>query len=346
MMSHTLQSLAGRDSFLADHSSTAEQKMFNALGLLVFVITLVTLSSTAYALYLINQTRHEGPLSSKLVIYIAVPLVTIVWSLIVFNFYRFSLSSSSSLRNSFGLKNITRLLIEIFFGLMIGITVSVPISVSISHEELKDGLLDKDLTAINVIESGIDKKYESELEKIYIDIASSARNANIANERLSRIEKLKATSEKTLNEAKANSEDLDNKLSDAKNKAVEIRKKITQEKIDIENFIKANDGLITNLQKALSQHKYLIMLITVFICLILIFPSIYQSYYIPGIYDHLVEYKNHIVLAKHGVLPHAHSIFIKENEVKVPYNTLPEEILREKIKDLNDHFNQVNDKLK
>lgn len=341
-MRRLLQFLAGRDSFLASHSSAAELRMFDALGLLVLVITIVTFSSTAYALYLINQDRNDGSLGYKFILYIGVPLATLVWTLIVFNAYRFLLSSSISLKNSFGLRKLSRLLVEIFFGAIIGITLSVPISVSISHDELKDLFLNHEFQSINDIQLGIDKKYHSELEQLYLTIAVTSKNFLDSSDRLNRIEKLNNISETTLNDAKNNVEESNLKLSEAKEKVQNLREKITKEKQDVENFIKNNDGLITNLQKALFQNKYLVILITLFICITLIFPSIYQAYYVPGIYDFLVEYHNHIILAKKGILPHANSIFIKENEVKVAYNTLPEELLREQIKGLKERFHKEN----
>jgi hypothetical protein len=348
-MRHLLRSLAGRDSFLADHSSTAEQKMFNALGLLVLVITLVTFASTAYALFLINQDRNpDSPgfhFGFKFAAYFAAPLITVTWSLIVFNFYRFSLSSSTAIKNSGGIKNMTRLLIEIFFGIMFGITLSVPISVSISHEELKDSLLGKELSVITTLEEGVDQKYQKELQDIYLEIAIASNRLNIDTERVTRIEKLKQSADSPLNEAKATLEESTQRLDKAKQKAIELRENMAAEKKFIEKSVRSNDGLITNLQKALAQNKYLIILITLFICTILIFPSIYQAYYIPGIYDHLVEYKNHIVLAKHGVLPHANSIFIKTDEVKVAYNMLPEELLREEVRMLNESFKKEQSEL-
>lgn len=345
-MRRLLQFLAGRDSFLASHSSDAELRMFDALGLLVLVITIVTFSSTSYALYLINQDRNDGGLGYKFVLYIGVPLATCVWTLIVFNAYRFLLSSSLTLKNSFGLKKISRLLIEIFFGLMIGITLSVPISVSISHDELKDLFLNHELQSINDIQLGIDKKYHTELNQLYSIIATASKSYYDFNDRLIQTEKLKNVSEIYISAIKIDVEEANQKLQDAKEKVKKLREKITKEKQDVENFIKNNDGLITNLQKALFQNKYLVILITLFICIILIFPSIYQAYYVPGIYDFLVEYHNHISLAKRGILPHANSVFIKEDEVKVAYYTLPQELLRKNIKELKDSFYKENNSTK
>lgn len=344
-MRYTLQSLAGRDSFLADQSSTSEQKMFNALGLLVFVITLVTLSSTAYALYLINQHRGSSNFGHYFALYFVAPLTTIAWTLIVFNFFRFTLSSSSGIKNSFEIKNVTRLLISIFFGLIIGITISVPISVSISHEELKDSLLGEEVSIINQLEDGIDQKYQDQLIKGYQAIVIASNQFTNDKDRVERLSKLKNAPESQISEATTNSEQSAQKLSDVKAVVDKLRAQIKAEKMSVEQSVKANDGLITNLLKALAQNKYLIILIALFICTIIIFPSIYQAYYVPGIYDHLIEYKNHIVLARHGVLPHAHSIFIKTDEVKVAYNTLPEELLREEIKILKESFKKEQSQL-
>lgn len=344
-MRHILQSLAGRDSFLAAHSSISEQKMFNALGLLVFVITILTFSSTAYALYLINQNSANLNIGHFFAIYIVAPLTTIAWTLIVFNFYRFSLSSSSGIKNSFGIKNVTRLLISIFFGLIIGITLSVPISVSITHEEFKDSLLGDELSVINQLEQGIDEKYEARLNDAYKAIVSATNQSNYDSDRLNRLSNFKNIPELEINEAKLKADSSNQKLIEVKNAATKLRDQIKSEKSEIEKSVKATDGLITNLKKAIANNKYLVVLIALFICIILTFPSIYQAYYVPGIYDYLIEYKNHIALAKHGVLPHASSIFIKTDEVKVAFNTLPEEMLRENIKSLQEGFRNEQSKL-
>jgi hypothetical protein len=88
--------------------------------------------------------------------------------------------------------------------------------------------------------------------------------------------------------------------------------------------------LIKNIQKAYAKNGKLMLLICIFICLILVFPSLYQALYIPGIYDYLVEYENHETLSNHGVLPESKNVFIGIEPVHIPYYTFAEELLREK----------------
>jgi magnesium-transporting ATPase (P-type) len=143
-ISHILQKIAGKDIDLLDRSSDAERTMYNCLGILVILISLLTLVSISFALFLVHFPNGLNPyVSHSLRDYLNllfIVLLTFVWTLIVFNFYRFSLSSVSTLKQKFTLDLIPRLVIQLFFGILIGVSISLPLAVVVGHHEFKDDI--------------------------------------------------------------------------------------------------------------------------------------------------------------------------------------------------------------
>ena len=331
---HILQKIAGKDTHLLDMSSDAERTMYNCLGILVILISLLTFISIGYSLFLVyfpngfNSHAHVG--LKEYLNFIFIALLSFVWTLIVFNFYRFSLSNVSINKYKFTLDLIPKLIVQIFLGLLIGLSISLPLTVVVDHHEYKNDPIKGQEKTLNTIKENIDKKYQVKLDKQYHYLTINLYKQKYLNQALENKLKIKNYPDSSINDLRNENEKINETVLEIQSEIDALREEINKEKIKYEEVIRYNDGLITNIQKAIEKNKKLLILISIFICLILVFPSLFQALYIPGIYDFLVEYKNHQFLSGYGILPNSRTVFIKAEPVHIPYYTLPEELLREK----------------
>ena len=328
-----LQIISGRDLHLAADASPSEQRMFNALGLLILAITSLTFLSGFYGVYLIIQPKDHSSIGTSALAFFITAIIAMIWAMIVFNYYRLSLSTISISKHSFSIEHFVRLSIQIFFGLILGFAISAPIAVSISHEELRSSALPEQHLMIGKIQNSIDRANRESLDALY----HSKVQAQI---KLRKIQDYKKISSKTDNPTESELQMAESDLTAIDNKISSLRSQLVDQKSSIQEIITANDGLITNLQKALYQNKYLVFLITLFVAIIMTLPSILIAHYIPGIYEYLIEYTNHVNLAGKGIIPNQATIFVDSNASPVTRFTSAEVMLHEKIYELKHLTNQ------
>jgi len=329
-LGHLLQRIAGKDNHLLDRSSDAERVMYNCLGILVFVISLLALCSISYSLYLVHFPKGFNQTTRDFLNIIFITLLSCVWTLIVFNFYRFSLSSVSTHKQEFTIGLLPRLTIQVFFAILIGLSISIPLTVVVTHQEYKEEVLKNEADILTKLNQSIDKKYNVELLKLYKNLIVIDAKNNTNQSQLQDLQSVSLNVQDQVTQLQEESTQLNENSEAIKTQISTLREKINFEKEQLKIAIQNDDGLIKNIQKAYAKNSKLMLLICIFICLILVFPSLYQALYIPGIYDYLVEYENHETLSKHGVLPESRNVFIGTEPVHIPYYTYPEELLREK----------------
>jgi len=329
-LGHLLQRIAGKDNHLLDHSSDAERVMYNCLGILVFVISLLALCSISYSLYLVHFPKGFNQTTRDFLNIIFITLLSFVWTLIVFNFYRFSLSSVSTHKQEFTIGLLPRLTIQVFFAILIGLSISIPLTVVVTHQEYKEEVLKNEADILTKLNQSIDKKYNVELLKLYKNLIVIDAKNNTNQSQLQDLQSVSLNVQDQVTQLQEESTQLNENSEAIKTQISTLREKINFEKEQLKIAIQNDDGLIKNIQKAYAKNSKLMLLICIFICLILVFPSLYQALYIPGIYDYLVEYENHETLSNHGVLPESRNVFIGTEPVHIPYYTFPEELLREK----------------
>ncbi len=329
-LGHLLQRIAGKDNNLLDRSSDAERVMYNSLGILVLVISLLALSSISYSLYLVHFPKGFNQTTRDFFNIIFIVLLSFVWTLIVFNFYRFSLSSVSTHKQEFTIAILPRLTIQIFFAILIGLSISIPLTVVVTHHEYKDEVLKNEADILTKLNLSIDQKYNAQLVNLYKNLIVIDAKINTNQSQLQDLHSVTLNVQNQLSQLQNESSQLKEDSEAIKIEISTLREKINLEKEKLKITIQNDDGLIKNIQKAYAKNSKLMFLICIFICLILVFPSLYQALYIPGIYDYLVEYENHEILSNQGVLPESRNVFIGAEQVHIPYYTLPEELLREK----------------
>jgi len=329
-LGHLLQRIAGKDNYLLDRSSGAERVMYNCLGILVFVISLLALCSISYSLYLVHFPKGFNQTTRDFFNIIFITLLSFVWTLIVFNFYRFSLSSVSSHKQEFTIGLLPRLTIQVFFAILIGLSISIPLTVVVTHQEYKEEILKNEAEILTKLNQSIDKKYNDELLKLYKNLIVIDAKIYTNQSQLQDLQSVSLNVQDQVNQLQEESTQLTDNSEAIQTQISTLREKINFEKEQLKITIQNDDGLIKNIQKAYAKNGKLMLLICIFICLILVFPSLYQALYIPGIYDYLVEYENHETLSNHGVLPESKNVFIGIEPVHIPYYTFAEELLREK----------------
>jgi len=327
---HLLQKIAGKDNYLLDQSSDAERVMYNALGILVLVISLLALISISYSLYLVNFPYGFNKTAKDFFNIIFIILLSFVWTLIVFNFYRFSLSSVSTHKQEFTVELIPRVVVQVFFAALIGLSISFPLTVVVTHHEYKEETLKSDVEIVTNLKQNIDRKYSTQLLNLYKELIVIEAKIQTNQSQIQDYQKLSPNLQSDLPKIQDESNNLQVDSEAVKTQITTLRTQINIEKERINQSIESSNGLVKNIQKAFSKNSKLLLLISLFICIVLVFPSLYQALYIPGIYDYLVEYDNHKILSKHGILPESRNIFIGTEPVHIPYYTFPEELLREK----------------
>jgi len=334
-LGHLLQRIAGKDNHLLDRSSDAERVMYICLGILVFVISLLALCSISYSLYLVHFPQGFNQTTRDFLNIIFITLLSFVWTLIVFNFYRFSLSSVSTHKQEFTIGLLPRLTIQVFFAILIGLSISIPLTVVVTHQEYKEEVLKNEADILTKLNQSIDKKYNVELLKLYKNLIVIDAKNNANQSQLQDLQSVSLNVQDQVIQLQEKSTQLNENSEAIKTQISTLREKINFEKEQLKISIQNDDGLIKNIEKAYAKNSKLMLLICIFICLILVFPSLYQALYIPGIYDYLVEYENHETLSNHGVLPKSRNVFIGTEPVHIPYYTFPEELLREKKLELH-----------
>ena len=331
-LAHTLQRLAGKDPYFLDLASHSERVMWVALGAMTTLIGLLAFISVGQAMFLVyfpegfdHSPRHWLNLAF-------LAFLVVAWTMIIFNFYRFALSTAFTYKSHSFISVLPRLVMQLFFGLLIGLSISLPLSVALGHQELKGNTTQRQEKLINNIYKTIDTKHEAELVGLYAELTQKLQTQQAATLRLETYQGYRTASKET-DEVKAAAGAAADSANQSREKIIALREKIEEDKKDIESTIHANDGLMTNIKKAVEKNKIMLVLMSVFICMTLIATTLFEAFFSPGLYEYLIEYNNHLTLASHGITTSSKKIFIGSEAVTQPQYAYPEELLREqKIK--------------
>jgi hypothetical protein len=327
-LTHTLQRMAGKDPYFLDRASYSERVMWVALGAMTALIGLLALMSVWQGMFLVyfpegfdRSPRHWLNLSF-------LAFFALAWTMIIFNFYRFALSTAFTHKSHSFISLLPRLVLQLFFGLLIGLSISLPLSVVLGHQEFKDNSTQRQEKLISNIYKTIDTKHEAELTGLYAELTQRLQSQQVAVLRLETYQSFRADPNAAEAVQAAANEAADS-ANQIREKIGALRKKIEEAKKDIESTIHANDGLMTNIKKAIEKNKIMMVLMSVFICMTLIATTLFEAFFSPGLYEYLVEYNNHVTLASHGVTTASKKIFITSESVAQPHYSYPEELLRE-----------------
>jgi hypothetical protein len=187
----------------------------------------------------------------------------------------------------------------------------------------------------NTISNSIDIKNKDELSQLYLDLTQKLFILENEKVRLKSLQGNHSVSKTDLSAINDDFEHAKEKVNFANEQISNLRQKIENEKNIIDSKIISNDGLMTNIMKTVDKNKYMLILISIFICAVVLIPTQIEIFFTAGLYEHLIEYNNHINLAKRGIAAETNRIFVDGQIHYQPKYLYPEEILRQKKTDLN-----------
>lgn len=326
-LAHTLQRMAGKDPYCLDRASYSERVMCIALGAISVLIGWLALMSIGQAMFMVyfpdgfdRSVRHI--LNASFLAFFS-----LAWMMIIFNFYRFALSTAFTYKNHSLRSVLPRMVIQIFLGVLIGLSISLPLSVVLGHQELKENTTIRQETLISNIYKTIDTKNEDALFALYAELTQKLQTQIGAQARLQTY--LKNQSSPEFEAVNSAAQETSESVTQTQEKILALRQKIATEKQAVEATIHAHDGLMTNIKKAVEKNKIMVFLMSIFICMTLTATTLFEAFFSPGLYEYLVEYNNHVTLASHGITTESKKIFIDSQAFAQPQYALPEELLRE-----------------
>ena len=115
---------SGKDHLILRYSTEVEKTAYSCLGLLVISMSLIAFLSMLFALDLIyfpeGYTPHQ--LLTSFDFYLSLT-ISFIWALIVYNFFRLTVSAHSIDAERFRLANLPRIFLKSLFGIVLGVSV-------------------------------------------------------------------------------------------------------------------------------------------------------------------------------------------------------------------------------
>lgn len=321
---------AGKNLSFFDQIPDDEKAKFYGLGVLILTISAIALASMAFSLSLIYPAPPADNGIATGIRYALISTISILWGLVIFNYYRFSLSLDTVNKRKVTFSDVPLFLIRFGFGIILGVMAGVLVTVLLLQKEISDsGLTPIQKSVLVSINDRIKLKYEDDLASNYASLQETFAITKNLSSKLAALEKLKDVDQNSVIELK-------NKLLEQSQKVETIQKKIdtlrtsyTNELFTSEEAYKNQRSLLTSIDKTIRIHPYLTLIICVFITFALTFPAIFQLLSLPGVYEYLSEYEGHAVLAAHGVLVNSSEVFHGRSRLTVPYYAKADAILQD-----------------
>ena len=321
---------AGKNLSLFDQIPDDEKARFYGLGLLILTISAIALASMAFSLSLIYPPPPDDNGIAAGTRYILIWTISILWSLVIFNYYRFSLSLDTVNKSKISFSDVPSFLIRFGFGVMLGAMAGVLVTALLLQKEIStSGLTPIQKGVLASVNERVKLKYEDDLASGYATLQEHLATKRNLSSRLASIDKLKDVDQKSVMELKDKLIEHSQKVEIIQKEIDALRTSYSNELFSAEEAYKNQRSLLTSIDKTIRIHPYLTLIICVFITFALTFPAIFQLLSLPGVYDYLSEYEGHAVLAAHGVLVNSSEVYHGRSRLTVPYYAKADAILQD-----------------
>ena len=319
---------AGKDVALLAHAPRHEKAKYYGLGLIILAISLLALFSMAMSMSLVYPPAAHGHDLAEFGRQIVICTISLVWGLVVFNYYRFSLSLDTVQKTKIQLTDLWPFLVRFGFGIVLGIAVGIPVTVMLLQKEIANEMTPQQVEILETLKAHSVAKYEDPLNTEYARLLETLTEVASLKDKLASEKKLKSANPITLLRLDEQIGEKDLQAKKIKAEIDELRTLSQAELLITEIEYKSRNSLINSIQKTIHKNPYLTALICLFVLLALTFPALYQLYSLPGIYDYLTEYEGHYILAEHGVIAKGGQVYSRTHEVNVPYFSKARAILK------------------
>ena len=321
---------AGKNLSFFDQIPDDEKAKFYGLGVLILTISAIALASMVFSLSLIYPPPPDDNEIAVGTRYILISIISILWALVIFNYYRFSLSLDTVNKSKVSFSDAPSFLIRFGFGVMLGAMAGVLITVLLLQKEISaSGLTPIQKSVLSSINERVKLKYEDDLASNYASLQEHLAAKRNLSSRFASIEKLQDADQNSVMELKDKLIEQSQKVEIIQKKIDTLRTSYANELFTSEEAYKNQRSLLTSIDKTIRIHPYLTLIICVFITFALTFPAIFQLLSLPGVYEYLSEYEGHAVLAAHGVLVNSSEVFHGRSRLTVPYYAKADAILQD-----------------
>lgn len=319
---------AGKDVGLLAHAPRHEKAKYYGLGLIILAISLLALFSMAVSMSLVYPPAADGKDLASFGRKAVICTISLVWGLVVFNYYRFSLSLDTVQKTRIRLADLWPFLVRFGFGVVLGIAVGIPVTVMLLQKEIANEMTPQQVGVLETLKANVVAKYEDALNTKYSQLLDTLTEAASLKDKLANEKKLKSANLKTVARLEEQIGEKDHQAQTIRAEVDDLRTLSQAEQFIAEVEYKSRNSLINSIQKTIHKNPYLTALICLFVLLALTFPALYQLYSLPGIYDYLSEYEGHYILAEHGVIAKSGQVYSRKQEVDVPYFSKARAILK------------------
>jgi len=317
---------AGSDRQLLVSGPQSEKFKHLCKGVLVTMISILSFISVTYALAVILTPQGALSRGEKLPDYGLCVALGLCWGLIIFNMYRFILSSAG---HGKGIKGISipefvNAMPKVVMAAVIALCVSIPIGVALLRGQIESDLSSTQIKLIASLDSDVDQLYAAKLDQLYSAQAHASEEIRYLTDRSRKLGQIGAANRDKRNRqnvsrsgTSATEERLALKAELDKTKkslvmlhasTQDLRDEIRKRKEDNLRLVKNADTLLNETERAFDQQMPLLLFLMLFMLLAHIAPILLQLLSNKGPYDYQVEHQNELILTKRGIVPDASNI--------------------------------------
>ena len=315
-ISSILMSAAGSDQNLLAAGPRSEWIKHLCKGVMVSLISLLGFVSFTYALILSLLPQGEISVIEKIFDYTLCTLFGFCWGLIIFNIYRFIVSSSGY---GDGTEKVTREELisafpKIILATILSISVSIPIGVTLLRGQIVSEFSENQKEVISQLNSDVDQLYATRLDQLYFEQAHIDGQIKLlvarrkSQESPPKIQEANNKADASGDVMVAERQALETELTNLKTKRLTVhasidsmRKEISASKQDNESKVRKADALFSEAAKVLEQQLPILVILMLFMFLVHAIPIAQQIFSVKGPYDYESEYQNDLLLAQRGI---------------------------------------------
>jgi Domain of unknown function (DUF4407) len=328
----------GVDAALINSCSEDDKNRYLALGIMVFLLFILALVFSGYALtfILIQVAKHS--LFQRFLEYGFAFSLSLCWAFIVLNFYRLIIGSTG-VGDGTSQVTLTELLTfipKLVITIVMASVVCVPMTIWVLRSEIEHLPSEIQLSQINTFNKQIEAEYSGKLLELYV------KQVGIKKQLEENILKKNALESNLIDtktiEAKATLDKFDTTRRELNADLALVNIPIKKMRGDILRLEEANSTeiinsttLVADLGRVLYRHKPLFIFMSFFLMFIHIFPLFVRMIWVKGSYEFSVEFQEDIVMKKFGIIKN----YRKFKDGYVSKFTIPELILS---KEKEKHF--------
>ncbi|MCX7176057.1 MAG: DUF4407 domain-containing protein [Proteobacteria bacterium] len=317
---------AGSDQQLLVSGPRSEKFKHICKGVLATMIGVLSIISVTYALAVILTPQGALSRGEKLTNYGLCVALGLCWGLIIFNMYRFVLSSTGHGKGieRVSVNELANAMPKVFMAAFIAFCVSIPIGVALLRGQIESELSSTQIKLVASLDSDVDQLYVAKLDHLYSAQAHASEETRYLTDRLRRLSQIG-----TANRDKRNRQIVSRSVTSAAEERLalkaeldktrkslvalhsstqELRDEIRKRKEDNWKLVKNADTLLNETERAFEQQMPLLLFLMLFMLLVHISPLLLQLLSNKSPYDYQVECQNEILLTKRGIAPDASMI--------------------------------------